>query len=132
MFKAFDTVKKRDPFEILKEVLDDDELHIIKLLVGNVTLQVKVCTKMENDIETNIGVPQGDCLSPILFITYLAEALNPVQAIEQPPHISDHTYIKTNHAMISQQCADDICCNKQLKEELKAVVPRILKVKTYK
>ena len=68
----------------------DDELHIIKLLVENVTLHVKVGIKIRNDIKTNIGVPQGHCLSPILFITYLAEARKPVQAIEQQPHISDH------------------------------------------
>ena len=132
MSKAFDTVKRKDMFEILKEVLDDDELHIIKLLVENVTLQVKVGMKVGNDSKTNIGVPQEDCLSPILFIKYLAEALKPVQAIEHPAHISDYTYVKTNNVTISQQYADDISwitSNKQLKEELEVVVPSILKSK---
>ena len=98
----------------------------------NATLQAKVGKKIGNDIETYIRAPQGDCLSPILFISYLAEALKPMQAIEQLPHISDHTYAKTDNVMISQQYADDtswITSNKQMKEELKAVVPRILKSK---
>ena len=35
MSKAFDTVKRKDLFEILKEVLNDDELHVINLLIEN-------------------------------------------------------------------------------------------------
>ena len=41
MSKAFYTDKSKDLFEILKEALDEDELHIIKLLVENATLHVK-------------------------------------------------------------------------------------------
>ena len=47
-----DTVKRKDLFEILKEVLDYDEL---KLLGGNVTLQVKVGKKMKNQHRCTIG-----------------------------------------------------------------------------
>ena len=68
----------------------------------------------------------------MLFITFLAAALRPVQATIVPPHISDHTYAMTNSVMNSQQYTDDthwIKLNKQRKEELKVVVPSILKCK---
>ena len=45
MSKAFNTAKRIDLFEILKEALDKDELDITKLLVGGITLQVKVGMK---------------------------------------------------------------------------------------
>ena len=35
MSKAFDKVMRKDLFEILKEVLNEDELHIIKIFVKN-------------------------------------------------------------------------------------------------
>ena len=98
-------IKRKDLLEILKEVLH--KLHIIKLLVENLILQVKVGKKMGSNIKTNTGVSQGDCLSPILFTTYLTEALKPLQAVKQPPHITDRTYAKTNNVMISQQLAND-------------------------
>ena len=49
MSKAFDTVKRNNLMELLEKILDPDETHI--------------------------SVPQGDCLSSILFTLYLADAL---------------------------------------------------------
>ena len=91
----------------MKDILDEDE-DILKLLAENAMLHVKVGKTIGNEIKTNSGVPQGDCLSPILFITYLAEASKPLQAIEVTPHISDYTFpkiitsgaSKCNHAYI--------------------------------
>ena len=48
-------------FTILHTFLEDDELHII----------IKVLTRV-----TYTGVPHGDYLSALLFILYLAQALN--------------------------------------------------------
>ena len=50
------------------------------------------CKSIGNEINTNIGVPQGDCLSPILFIVYLAEALKPTRSIATPSYVEDHRY----------------------------------------
>ena len=69
MSKAFDTVRRKDLLDILKEVLEPDELHMMKILVEDVILTVRVGNTMGEKINTNIGVPQGDCLSPFLFIT---------------------------------------------------------------
>jgi hypothetical protein len=75
MSKAFDTVNRKTLFHILEEILDEDELHILKLLTEDVKLQVKIEDELGEPIITDTGVPQGDCMSALLFILYLAQAL---------------------------------------------------------
>jgi len=128
MSKAFDTVERGKLFEILQTVLADDELHLMKILIKDVQLQVRVGNTTGSSIMTNIGVPQGDCLSPILFTLYLAVALKSTEKIDNTPqdhnyakpkltgedhlpnHLKDHGYA-INHDIyleIDQQYADDI------------------------
>ena len=71
MSKAFDTVERGKLFEILKKILDEDELHLMKVLLQDVQLQVRIGNQTGKAIKTNIGVPQGDGLSPALFTLYL-------------------------------------------------------------
>ena len=104
--KAFDTVRRNELFKILKEVLDDDDLHMMKVLVENVKLKVKIGNEIGNDIHTNIGIPQGDCLSAIFFIVYLAEALKPILHTN---NMEGQRNSKDAHkVIINQQYADDI------------------------
>ena len=136
MSKAFDTVRRNELFKILKEILDKDELHMMKILVEDVKLRIRIGKSVSEEVKTNIGVPQGDCLSPILFIIYLAEALKPTRSIAVPSHIEDHMYSKLNSLlMIDQQYADDVSWitnNTVIKENLKKEVPTILKDKNLK
>ncbi len=74
MSKAFDTVDRGVLYEDLRNVLDKGELHMITMLLKEVRLQVKCRKTMGEQFSTNIGVPQGDCLSPVLFTLYLAKA----------------------------------------------------------
>jgi hypothetical protein len=134
MSKAFDTVRRSDLMKTLKTVLDKDELHMIKILIEDVILKVRIGGKTGEEIKTNIGVPQGDCLSPILFIIYLAEALKPTHGIAVPPFIEDHRYTKYSNKllMIDQQYADDISWitnNEARKRALKEEVPKIIREK---
>ena len=75
MGKAFDTVKRNNLMELLETILDPDETHMMKILVKDVTLSVKIGKELGEKITTNIGVPQRDCLSPISFTLYIADAL---------------------------------------------------------
>ena len=103
MSKAFETVRSNDLFTILEDILEADELHMMKILVEDVILRVKIGKTTGEAIKTNIGIPQGDCLSPILFILYLAEALKPTRTVAKPPNFDS-----TKILMIDQQYADDV------------------------
>ena len=88
MSRAFDTVKRDILMLDLFKILEHDELHILKLLIENIEFTVR-CGKVDGiPFKTNLGTPQGDCLSPILFIFYLANALK-----EQRIHICPNMII---------------------------------------
>ena len=135
MSKAFDCVDRKMLIEDLKNIVDQDELHILKILIEDVTLQVKNSKKTGEKFITNVGVPQGDCLSPILFTFYLAQALKS----EEIPQDKDHTYAKRglpqdidhNYAkseeklLIDMQYADDINWNSASKEKIEEIENKI-------
>ena len=137
MSKAFDTVRRRVLFDVMEEILDHDELHIIKILVEDVSLRVRINNNIGQPIHTNIGVPQGDCLSPILFIIYLANALVETQHIVYPIptncyELQEHDYAKhyDNPLIIDQQYADDIGYVTNITgktETLRREIPKIIK-----
>ena len=75
MSKAFDTVSREKLLTMLSDFLTNSELHIMKMLIMDVILNVKVGDTIGIDILTGVGIAQGDCLSALLFIIYLALAL---------------------------------------------------------
>ncbi|GFR78806.1 retrovirus-related Pol polyprotein from type-2 retrotransposable element R2DM [Elysia marginata] len=91
MSAAFDTINRKELLTILKEIVEEDELRIIQFLLSETTLHVKVngCTQ-ETTFTKNIGTPQGDSLSPVLFIIYLENALKDIRSphnnSQQPAH----------------------------------------------
>ena len=87
MSRDFHTVNRKLLMEDLRAILDPDELHIAKLLLEDVSLIVRCGSSYGEEFKTNIGTPQGDCASPILFTLYLANALQ-----DQPKPEHDHTY----------------------------------------
>ena len=91
MSKAFDTVRRNTLMKDLTEILDHGELHIISLMIQQVKLQIKVNADMSDKFTTNIGVPQGDCMSPVMFTLYLAQDLKP----ERSNIKSEHSYALT-------------------------------------
>ncbi len=106
MSKAFDTIERGTLFKDLTEILEEDELHMISILLKDVTLQVKIGNNMGRAFTTTVGVPQGDCLSPVLFTIYLAKVLR--------GEITDHTYARpiTYDEMITPHMIDHTysCC----------------------
>ena len=67
MSKAFDTVQRKSLFDELQEIISEDEVHMLYILINEVSLKVRCGKTTGEKINTNIGVPQGDGLSPVLF-----------------------------------------------------------------
>lgn len=126
MSKAFDTVNRNKLLKDLSNVLDRDELHLLHLLINNVNIHVKIENNIsENPIETKVGICQGDCLSAIMFIFYLAKSicntnnrfdhnycLPPAAEPSRSPIMNEHNYAiyrppKQNFT-IEPKYADDI------------------------
>ena len=103
MSRAFDTIDRASVLNGLKEVLEKDEIHLLSLLLKDVILSVKCDNHIGKEFTTNIGSPQGDCASPILFIFELSKALEKSKEIikqySEPNIIKtiehDHTYSKS-------------------------------------
>ena len=129
MSKAFDTIQRGTLIKDLKGIIEDDELHLIVLLLDKVNYSVKLEGEIGNPFITNIGAPQGDGASALFFIIYLALSLliyTNKQHNKQdhlycksynsesrckPEHLIDHTYyhdINKKCFTIDQQYADDI------------------------
>ena len=77
MSKAFDSLDRRILMEVLERngLASEDELRIISFLLSETTLRVKVGSNLGEVFNTFIGTPQGDALSPILFLIYLEDVL---------------------------------------------------------
>ena len=148
MSKAFDTVNRKTLYEDLKNILEEDDLHMVTILLKDVRLQTRCGHTLGDFFITDKGVTQGDCLSPVMFTFYLAKTLKqtpdnthdhnyakPNVKSEEllPKHLQDHTYCtKTDSSiLIDQQYADDISWisvnNKHKIEHIKQTVPKKLR-----
>lgn len=137
MSKAFDTIQRGIIFEDLKDILENDELHLIHLLLDNVKIAVKLENEIGEKFDSLIGSPQGDAASALFFIIYLAKTLrianeelyNKQEVL--PKHLSDHDYEHYGKVLFSldQQYADDISyasTNSEILNNIERTVPKVL------
>ena len=103
MSRAFDTIQRGSVINHLKSILNPDEIHLVSLLIKNVTLQVKCDGKIGRNFTTNIGSPQGDCASPLLFILELSKALEKSNdLIKTFSHPNTNRLIQHDHTYTQQ------------------------------
>ena len=86
-----------------------DEGRMIRLLLVNTTLSIRINDITGMPFTTTTGTPQGDSLSPVLFVCYLEATLRDVRAHLQPApqtdmiipteteYADDVTFISTCH-----------------------------------
>ena len=97
MSKAFDNVNRGALFRDLIKIVGSDEIHILKILIEDVVIKVKNGKTTGKDFVTNIGVPQDDCLSPILFTLYLSKTMESMEGMEENNQVLEHDYAKEKH-----------------------------------
>ena len=80
MSAAFDTIDRNQLLNIIATIVNEDELRIIRFLLSNTKIKTRIngATKT-NTFISNVGTPQGDSLSPVLFVVYLEHALKEVR-----------------------------------------------------
>ena len=106
MSKAFDTVNRRILLTELEQVLNPDEMHILALLTNRPKIQIKLNEETSEEFQSYQGICQGDCLSAVLFIFYLARALkdepipSPKHSYIDPKYADDITYATTDKTHI--------------------------------
>jgi hypothetical protein len=75
MSKAFDSINRNKVLDTLKPLIDSSSHKLIRLLLSNTYLQVRIEGGYSNPVSTVAGTPQGDALSPIPFTIYLEAAM---------------------------------------------------------
>ena len=156
MSKTFDTIQRGYLFDDLKQILNPDELCLIHLLLDNVEIAVKLENELGELYKSLIGSLQGDAVSALFFIIYLATILRKSKIqIENKensivPHLQDHNYAKSNSRQhqeeynyskktpenttftVDQQYADDISwasTSLTTLETIESIVPAELKAR---
>ena len=86
MSSAFDTIRRQTILDLLVDAgCDDDEVRLVRFLLSNIKIKIKVNTELSIEFESSIGGPQGDSLSGKLFTLSLAGALYHLRAVTLRP-----------------------------------------------
>ena len=83
MSSAFDAILRSQLINSCETFLEQGDVTLIKYLLTNTKMIIKIDNRFSNSFSTSIGSPQGDSLSPILFSFYLKKALKSL-----PSHLS--------------------------------------------
>ena len=125
MSRAFDTIKRTTILKLLKLCgCTDDEVRVVRLLLSNTKLRVKVNVALSEEFQSLLGAFQGDCLSGCLFTLVLAGALNELRwtitvELDRPiPPIS------VAGMPLDSEYADDVDFNDEDEDNLRAILPQ--------
>ena len=113
MSAAFDTINRQKLLDILNTIIEEDEHRIIQFLLSNTEIKTRINgSSKTNPFISNVGTPQGDSLSPVLFIIYLEHALKEVRETFPEPktkfeeHIPNEIAYADDVDFISHEYAD--------------------------
>ena len=110
MTSAFDTIKRSNLIEILATFLDVDEIRMIRVLLSNTSLELKMKDTVTKMFKSNIGSPQGDGLSGLLFDVYFENSLRKIRyKMITNNAIIEHSYFKIKQELLPTESiyADD-------------------------
>ena len=108
---AFDTIIRTTALDRLEEA--DISTTTIKSLLSNTTARIKLSGSLSPPFPTNIGVVQGDPMSPIMFITYAEGTMRKIR---------ERCTIRSPMPAPTTQYADDTTLHNRNDDEAKALV----------
>ena len=108
MSSAFDTVNRKELLDKLKQVIDEDELRMSRLLLSDTTMTLRFNNHAEETFSSNKGSPQGDAISGVFFNVAFENALRDLRA-ELNKNITtiEHNYSKKSSLPVEMIYADD-------------------------
>ena len=92
MSSAFDTIKRDEILKLAESILQEDETRILRVLLSNTTLEVRVEGAITQPFTSNIGSPQGDSISGPIFTVYFEHALRQLRSEVLIQHEREHDY----------------------------------------
>ena len=124
MSSAFDTIRRSTILDLLKICgCTDDELRLVRLLLSNTKLKVKVNGTLSLEFQSFLGAFQGDCLSGCLFTLVLAGALNELRLTLTVTIGRPFPPISVEGLPLDSEYADDVDFNDEEEENLRAILP---------
>ena len=83
MTSAFDTINRNKVLKITKDILKEDEFRILRVLMSDTTLEVRVNGTNSTPFISNIGSPQGDSSSGPIFTLYFENSLKEIRSTRE-------------------------------------------------
>ena len=124
MSSAFDTIRRTTILELLVEAdCDEDDIRIVRLLLANTKLRIKVNGTLSLEFQSLLGAFQGDCLSGLLFTLVLARALNDLRKSLDVQIGRPNPPLTSIGLPLDTQYADDIDFNDVELDTLMAILP---------
>ena len=121
---AFDTVDRNKLLDFFgsKGWMRDDELRLTRLLLSNTSFCVRVDGVVSGSVTTNIAVIQGDGLSGLIFIGYLAGAMynNQIRVFPSRPKLDMLLDLPLETSYV-----DDMDCYSTAADHLEAILEAI-------
>ena len=75
MSKAFDTVNRKILLSDLATTPNPDEVHLLGVLTNRPLISIFLDGELGEGFDSYVGIFQSDCLSAVLFIFCLSNAL---------------------------------------------------------
>ena len=127
MSAAFDSMDREKLLHILTGIVPVTELRLVRSLLANTTLCVRIQGYLGEAFGTVLGTPQGDGLSPILFVIYLEGAMRELRATDGALYgkFNGHDWLKDISEMSYADDVDFTCPDLESLDTLMDIIPAI-------
>ena len=86
MSSAFDTISRQTVLNLLEDAgCDSDEIRLVRFLLSNTKIKVRVNNAISLEFQSTMGGPQGDSISGLCFTITLAGACYHLRAVTMRP-----------------------------------------------